>query len=38
MFSYSYADIVTEVETKYEATMLNYIHNEITKYTNDKML
>lgn len=37
MFSYSYADIVTEVETKYEATMLNYIHNKIIKYTNDKM-
>lgn len=37
MFSYSYADIVTEVETKYEATMLNYIRNEIMKYTNNKM-
>ena len=37
MFSYSYADIVTEVETKYEATMMNYIRNEIMKYTKQNM-
>ena len=37
IFSYSYADIVTEVETKYEATMMNYIHNEIMKYTKQNM-
>lgn len=37
IFSCSYADIVTEVETKYEATMMNYIHNEIMKYTKQNM-
>ena len=37
IFSYSYADIVTEIETKYEATMMNYIHNEIMKYTKQNM-
>lgn len=37
IFSYSYADIVTEVETKYEATMMNYIYNEIMKYTKQNM-
>ena len=37
IFSCSYADVVTEVETKYEATMMNYIHNEIMKYTKQNM-
>lgn len=37
IFSCSYADIVTEVETKYEATMMNYIRNEIMKYTKQNM-
>ena len=37
IFSCSYADIVTEVETKYEATMKNYIHNEIIKYTKQNI-
>lgn len=37
IFSCSYADIVTEVETKYEATMMNYIHNEIMKYIKQNM-
>lgn len=37
IFSCSYADIVTEVETKYEAMMMNYIHSEIMKYTKQNM-
>lgn len=37
IFSCSYADIVTEVETKYEATMMNYIYNEIMKYTKQNI-
>lgn len=31
LFSSNYADIVTDIETKYEATLKNYIHNEIIK-------
>ena len=35
-FSLNYADVVTDIETKYEATMKNYIHNEIMKASNKK--
>lgn len=36
-FSLNYADIVNSIETKYEATMKNYIHNEIIKASKGKI-
>lgn len=36
-FSLNYANIVETIETKYEATMKNYIHNEIIKSSKGKI-